>query len=196
MSAESLVNGATLRERFVAAATRDDESAAQQLASLCNGAASPNAQRDEAWAFLTAGGRWASRALASAGVPGTDDGPVRDSEAAFGRAQHLETKSWELSQVPGLHDAVALLIDAVRRACYAGADLGPIQGGRLAAIRAPGGKIPMVPQVAPQPVDLQDIGSNIGEALRRYANLEHASIVEEAQTLLERSAGDEAGSLR
>ena len=129
MRAGSLFLGATLRDRFVAAATRDDEGAARRLTPFLNGSTGLDSQRDEAWELLSAGSRWAARALQSVGVEGSDETPVRHSQAAFDRAQHLETQSWQLSQMPGFHDAVALLVDAVRRACYAGADLGPIQGG-------------------------------------------------------------------
>jgi len=185
MAIESLFLGATLRDRFIAAASRDDEAAASRLAPFIVGSDSPEAQRSEAWELLSGAIRWTAKALDTAGVSGTDARPIRDSESAFERAQHLERQSWELSQRRGFHDSVALLVDAVRRACYAGAELGPIPGGRLAAIRHPSGPPSLVRPISPRASDLQDVGSGVGEALRRYAELELGDLVEEATASLQ-----------
>lgn len=174
MTVEDLFHGATLRDRFVAAATRDDETSAQRLAPLLDERDDLTAQRNDAWALLSTGVGWAARALTSAGVNGTDRTPVGDSETAFQRAQHLEQQLFTLSEMPGFHDREALLVDAVKRACYAAAELGPLQGGRLAAFsRGPA----VVREVAPAPADLQEVGSDLGEALRRLAELGLGDVV-------------------
>lgn len=137
----------------------------------------PRAQRDDAWKLLSAGTRWAGAALDSVGIARTSTTPIRDSETAFQRAQHLDRQLWKLSQQSGFHDREALLVESVKRACYRGAELGPIPGGRLAASG-------VVNSVDPHPEDLQAIGSELGEALRRFAELDLGDPVQEAITAL------------
>jgi hypothetical protein len=182
MVVESLFTGATIRDRFVAGASRDDETTAQRLAACLPGDDNLEDQRDEAWRLLSAGGSWAAEALETAGVDGTNASAIRDSDAAFDRGQHLDRQLWHLSQVAGYHDAVALLVDAVKRACYRAAELGPIRGGRLASF-GPGH---IVEDVAPDPHDLQAIGTDLGEALRWYAQISHRDPAEVALRALER----------
>ncbi len=181
MTVEGIFLGATLRDRFVAAAARDDETAAQRLAPLTDERDDLTAQRNDAWALLSTGVEWAARALTSAGVNGTDQTPIGDSDTAFQRAQHLEQQLFTLSQVPGFHDREALLVDAIKRACYAAAELGPLQGGRLAAFsRGPA----VVREVTPAPADLQEVGSDIGEALRRLAEVGLGDVVNDGYQAL------------
>ena len=96
MAIDPIFYGGTLRDRFVATATRDDQAAAQRLSSLVDGHDDLAAQREDAWSVLSTAIRWAARALEHAGVSGTDDTPIRDSEAAFARAQHLERQLFAL----------------------------------------------------------------------------------------------------
>jgi hypothetical protein len=181
MAVEEIFLGATLRDRLIAAAAQNDETAAQRLTPFVDGPDDLAAQRDDAWALLSTGVQWASRALESAGVTGTDLTPIHDSEAAFQRAQHLESQLFALSEAPGFHDREALLVDSIKRACYAAAELGPIQGGRLAAFsRGPS----IVRQVEPAPTDLQEVGSDLGEALRRLNELGLGDIVTEVSKAL------------
>ena len=182
MAVDPIFYGATLRDRFVAAATRSDEAAAQRLSSLVDGHDDLAAQREDAWSVLSTAIRWAARALESAGVSGTDETPIRDSEAAFARAQHLERQLFALSQLPEFHDREALLVDAIKHACYAAAELGPIQGGRLSAV----GRV--ASQVEPAPADLQEIGNDVGEALYRLDELGLGDIVAEASKALATTA--------
>lgn len=184
MTVEEIFLGATLRDRFVAAAARDDETAAQRLGPLAGAPDDLAAQRNDAWALLSTGVEWAARTLESAGVAGTDQAPIRDSETAFQRAQHLEQQLFTLSQVPGFHDREALLVDAVKRACYAAAELGPVQGGRLAAFsRGPA----VVREVEPAPADLQEVGSDLGDALRHFAELGLGDVVTDGSQALSAS---------
>ncbi len=165
----------------MAAATRDDETPAERLAPLTDEPDDLTAQRNDAWALLSTGVGWAARALTSAGVNGTDQTPMSDSETAFQRAQRLEQQLFTLSQVPGFHDREALLVDAIKRACYAAAELGPLQGGRLAAFsRGPA----VVREVTPAPADLQEVGSDLGEALRRLAELGLGDVVDDGYQAL------------
>jgi hypothetical protein len=167
----SLHQAPTIRDRFVAALTRDDETAAQRLAPLLDGPESLDQQRTEAWALLTASAHWVASALDAAGIPDSDETPITDSETAFQRAQHLDAQLWKLNQKPGRHDAIAFLVEAAKRAYYRGADLGPVPGGRLASFRAPGAE-PNIPHtVEADPEDLRAIGSELGETLRRYGAL-------------------------
>lgn len=178
---EPIFYGGTLRGRFIAAATRRDETAAQRLSLLVDGEEDLAAQREDAWVILSAGIQWAARALASSGVTGTDETPIQDSEDAFGRAQHLERQLFTLSQLPGFHDREALLVDSIKRACYAAAELGPIQGGRLATF----GRTPsVVAQVDPGLADLQEVGGDVGDALQRLDELGLGDIVTEASKAL------------
>lgn len=190
MTVESLFVAATLRDRFVAAVARDDEANAQRLTPLTPGPEDLEGQRREAWELLSAGTRWAARALDFAGVAGTDDTPICDSEAAFDRAQHLESQLWQLSQTQGFHDGVALLVDSVKQACYTGADLGPTLGGRLGAFSSPAGQLSVVEEVAPDPTDLQDVGNSLGVALRRLGELRLADSVSEAVAVLDPDGAD------
>lgn len=80
--------------------------------------------------------------------------------------------------------ATARLVDAVKQACYVAAELGPIQGGRLGSFRQPADGTAIVPEVAPQEVDLQDVGSQLGEALYRLNELGLGDIVTEASKAL------------
>jgi|SRR5271169_786829 len=178
MAIDPISYGATLRDRFVATATRGDQAAAQRLSSLVDGHNDLAAQREDAWAVLSTAVQWAARALQKAGVSGTDDTPIRDSEAAFARAQHLGRQLFALSQLPEFHDREALLVDAIKQACYAAAELGPIQGGRLSAV----GRV--ASQVEPAPADLQEIGGDVGEALYRLDELGLGDIVTEASKAL------------
>jgi hypothetical protein len=171
MRDEAIFEGATLRDRFVAAVARDDETVAQRLAPFEDSPEDLGSQRDEAWKLLTAGVHWAALALRSAGVEGTDAGRIGDSEQAFQRGQHLDAQLWKLSQLPGFHDGVALLVDAVKRACYHAAELGPIPGGRLGSFRTMHGEPNLTETVGIRPDDLRAIGSDLGEALRWYGEL-------------------------
>jgi hypothetical protein len=169
----------TLRERFVAAAARDDETVAQRLQPLIESDEPPVQQREDAWRLLSAGIQWAARALSAAGLSDITVAPVRDSEAAFAHAQRLEQQLFALSQLRDRsHDREALVVDAVKRACYAGAELGPVPGGRLAI---PGS---IVNTVAPSEEYLQEVGSDLGEALRRLNGLALADVVEETTKAL------------
>jgi hypothetical protein len=145
--------------------------------TVCVACAAKGHDKD-AWAVLSTAIQWAARALASAGVTGTDETPIRDSETAFARAQHLERQLFALSQLPEFHDREALLVDSIKQACYAAAELGPIQGGRLSAV----GRV--VRDVEPVPADLQEIGSDVGEALYRLDELGLGDIVTEASKAL------------
>jgi hypothetical protein len=181
MADEEIFTGATVRDRFVAAATQQNESAAQRLAGLLDGDEDLNVQREDAWSLITAGSRWAALALDSAGVSGTKTMPIRDSEGAFELGQYLEGQLFALSQLPGFHDGEAGLVDAVKRAAYAAAELGPIPGGRLAAFgRGPN----VVHEVTAAPADLQEVGSDAGEALRRLEDLGLGNVVAEASQAL------------
>lgn len=180
MAVENLFQGATVRDRFVSAVARNDETAAQRLTSSLPGPEDPHAQRDEAWELLSADVQWAAEALKSVGITGTDASPIRDSDTAFERAQHLDRQLWQLGQRPGFHDAVALLVESVKRACYRGAELGPIPGGRRGSFVAPGDSPRIVEPVEPDLEDLRGIGSDSGEALRWYAELGLGDAADEA----------------
>ena len=78
MTVEEIFLGATLRDRFVAAAARDDETAAQRLGPLADASDDLAAQRNDAWALLSTGVEWAARTLESAGVAGTGRAPIRE----------------------------------------------------------------------------------------------------------------------
>ena len=155
MAVEPIFYGGTLGGHLIAAATRDDMTATARLDPLLSrGDEDLFAQREEAWTALTVGVQWAARALDSVGVGGTNTKPIGDSEAAFARGQHLSAQLFELSQLEGFHDRPALLVDQVKQACYAAAELGPIQGGRRAHFKGPGGRTHTVVDVAPQETDL------------------------------------------
>ncbi len=176
---EQIYLHATLRERFVAAAARDDEAVAQRLQPQIDDDEPPVQQREDAWRLLSAGVQWAARALSAAGLPDVTVAPVGDSEAAFAQAQRLEQQLFVLSQLRDRsHDQEALVVDAVKRACYAGAELGPVPGGRLAV---PGS---VVNTVAPDEADLQEVGSDLGEALRRLNALGLADVLDETTKAL------------
>lgn len=183
MTDQSLYLDGTVLDRFVAATSRDDENVAQRLSSLAPGPEDLAAQRDEAWALLTAAGKWAARALNSVGVAQTSEEPIADADAAFERAQHLDTQLWKLNQQAGRHDAVALLVEKVKHACYLGADLGPMVGGLISSFRPSAAPPPVVFAREPNPADLQTIGSELGDALRRLGELRLADPVEEAEHL-------------
>lgn len=180
MELGSIFLGATLRDRFLAAATSRDETAAQRLTGFAEGPQNLRAQREEAWALLSRGASWAALALEAGGVTGTEVGPIGSSDAAFERAQHFEGQLFALSQIPGFHDREAMVVDAVKQACYAGAELGPIKGGRLAAFG--GGHV--VEESEPTEHDLQEIGSKLGEALHWLEELGLRNVVEEASEVL------------
>ena len=184
MAVDPISYGATLRDRFIAAATRDDQSAAQRLSALVDGHDDLIAQREDAWAVLSTGIQWAARALQKAGVNGTDDTPIRDSEAAFARAQHLGRQLFALSQLPEYHDREALLVDAIKQACYAAAELGPIQGGRPSLVRHPTSEPSTPPEVSPRESDLREVGGDVGEALYHLGELGLGDIVTEASKAL------------
>lgn len=176
---EQIYLHATLRERFVAAAARDDEAVTQRLQPLIEDDEAPVQQREDAWRLLSSGVQWAARALFAAGLPDITVARVGDSEAAFTQAQRLEQQLFALSQLRDRsHDREALVVDAVKRACYAGAELGPVPGGRLAV---PGS---IVNEVAPGEAYLQEVGSDLGEALRRLNGLGLADVVEETTKAL------------
>jgi hypothetical protein len=101
---------------------------------------------------------------------------VRDADAAFERAQHLDEQLWKLSQQRESNDGIALIVERVKQACYLGADLGPLIGGLLSSAG-------MTRQVEPDPAALQAIGSDAGDALRRLSELRLADPVEEASHL-------------
>jgi hypothetical protein len=176
MADASLYLDATLRDRFVAAVSRDDENIAQRLARLAPGSETLEAQRDEAWVLLTAASHWAALALESVGIQEINDSPVHDSDTAFERAQHLDELLWKLSQQPNSSDGVALVVERVKQACYLGADLGPLVGGLISSRGT-------ASQVEPDPADLQAIGSDTGDALRRLGELHLADPIEEVQHL-------------
>lgn len=184
MAVESLFQGATVRDRFVAAVARNDETVAQRLMPSLPGPEDPHDQRDEAWGLLSASAHWAAEALASVGITGTDASPIRDSDTAFERAQHLDRQLWQLSQRPGFSDAVALLVESVKRACYRGAELGPFPGGRLGSIVAPGDSPRIVEPVEPSLDDLRAIGSDLGDALSWYGKLGLGDAIDEAMGVL------------
>jgi hypothetical protein len=182
---------ATLLERFVAAAARDDEAVAQRLQPFIDEDEPPVQQREDAWRLLSAGVQWAARALSAAGLSDTTVTPVGDSEAAFAQAQRLEQQLFALSQLRDRsHDREALVVDAVKRACYDGAELGPIPGGRLAI---PGST---VDTVAPSEEYLQEVGSDLGEALRRLNGLALVDVVEETTKALARTPLSERATYR
>jgi hypothetical protein len=179
MADEGIYLGATLRDRFLAAVTPGRETAAQRLTPVAEDAEDLRQQREEAWRLLSEGARWAAKALASVGVDGTDERPIRDPDAAFDRAQHLDVQLLKLSQLDQYHDAVALLVDAVKRACYHGADLGPQLGGRPSSFRRPGEEIKVGPrEIEPNLTDLQELGNALGEALARLGSLHLGNPVE------------------
>jgi|HubBroStandDraft_1064217.scaffolds.fasta_scaffold129400_1 hypothetical protein len=181
MAVEPLFYGGTLRGSLIAAATRADMIATARLDALLSREDEDLfAQREEAWTALTVGVQWAARALDSVGVGGTDTTPIRDSSAAFARGQHLSAQQFKLSQLQGCHDRPALLVDAVKQACYAAAELGPIQGGRLATFD----RSHVVDDVAPQEADLLEVGGQLGEALYRLNELGLGDIVTEASRAL------------
>jgi hypothetical protein len=176
---EQIYLHATLRERFVAAAAQDDETVAQRLQPFIEQPESPVQQREDAWRLLSAGAQWAARVLLAAGLANVAASPIGDSETAFAQAQRLEQQLFELGQLGNRsHDREALVVDAVKRACYAGAELGPIPGGRLAV---PGS---IVTQIAPSEEHLQEVGSDLGEALRRLNSLNLGDLFEEAKVAL------------
>lgn len=182
---EPIFYGGTLGGRLVAVAARDDMTAAARLDALVNREDEDlRAQREQAWTALSVGVEWAARALDSVGVEGTDTTPVRDSEAAFARGQHLDRQVFKLSQLQGRHDRAALLVDAVKLACYAAAELGPIQGGRLAVVRRPTDQPAVPEEVAPRETDLLELGSQLGEALYRLNELGLGDVVTEATRAL------------
>ncbi|MGH2880907.1 MAG: hypothetical protein ACRDK4_15025 [Solirubrobacteraceae bacterium] len=180
---DSLFLGGTMRDRFLAVVAHDNETAAQRLAQLADGPEDLGEQRDEAWRLLSEGARWAAQALNSVGITGTDDTPIGDADAAFNRAQHLDEQLFKLGQI-GRHDRVALLVDAVKRACYHGADLGPLPGGRLGSFRAPGERPSVVVGIEPHSADLQDVGGALGEALLRVGELHLGNPVDIADAAL------------
>jgi hypothetical protein len=182
MADEALYLDGTLLDRFVAAIGRDDENLAQRLASLAPGPENLDLQRDEAWTLLSAGTEWAARALNFAGVPGTNQQPIRDSDEAFERAQHLDGQLWKLSQQGAANDAVALVVEKVKQACYAGADLGPLVGGLISRVRTETANGISVGR-EPNPADLQAIGSELGDALRRLGELRLADPIQEVEGL-------------
>ncbi len=185
MAVEPLFYGGTLGGRLVAVAARDDTSAAARLEAVLDREDEDIfAQRHEAWKALSVGVEWAARALRSVGVDGTDTTPVGDSEAAFARGQHLNGQLFVLSQLQGRHDRAALLVNAVKQACYAAAELGPIQGGRLGAVRAATDRPAVVESVAPREADLLEVGGQLGEALYRLSELGLGDIVTEAAKAL------------
>jgi hypothetical protein len=185
MAVEPLFYGGALGGRLVAVAARDDMTAVARLGALLDREDEDVfAQREGAWTAISVGVQWAARALDSVGVQGTDTNPVRDSEAAFDRGQHLDSQVFKLSQLQGRHDRPALLVDAVKLACYAAAELGPIQGGRLAAVRRPADGPAVVQAVAPQETDLLEVGGQLGEALYRLNELGLGDIVTEASKAL------------
>jgi hypothetical protein len=184
MADESIFMGSTLRERFAAAIGESDETLKQQLKPLIAQEESPKEQRDEAWRFLTAVAGWVADALAAGGVTDSDRSEIRDAEAAFERAQHLDAQLWKLNKQPGQHDQLAFMVEAAKSAYYHGADLGPVQGGGLGSFREPGGAIAITPTVEPRSEDLQAIGSEAGEVLRRYGEFGLGQPAVEALALL------------
>jgi hypothetical protein len=185
MAVEPIFYGGTLGGRLIAVAARDDMTAAARLDTfLSREDEDVFVQRDEAWTALSVGVEWAARALDTVGVGGTDTTPIGDSEGAFARGQHLGGQLFKLSQLQGRHDRPALLVDAIKQACYAAAELGPIQGGRLGAVRRPIDRPAVVGAVAPQETDLLEIGGQLGEALYRLNELGLGDIVTEATRAL------------
>jgi hypothetical protein len=185
MAVEPLFYGGTLGERLIAVAARDDMTAAARLDAL-RGREDEDlfAQREQAWTALNIGLEWAARALDSVGVGGTDTTPIGDSEEAFSRGQHLGGQLFSLSQMQGHPYGPAPLVDAVKQACYAAAELGPIQGGRLAAVKRPADRPALLREVAPREADLLEVGGQLGEALYRLNELGLGDIVTEASKAL------------
>jgi hypothetical protein len=185
MADESLYLGGTIRERFIAAVAQHDETVAQRLEPLVDGPEDLRRQREEAWDLLSEGVRWAAKALTSVAVDGTDASPIRDADAAFNRAQHLDEQLLKLSQLDRFNDAAALLVDSVKRACYRGADLGPLSAGRLGSLRAPGEDLKATAEIEPHATDLQAIGGELGEALLRLDELHLGDPVDIASGILQ-----------
>lgn len=185
MAVDPTFYGATLGGRLIAVAARDDMTAAARLDALLRREDQDLfAQREQAWTALSVGVEWAARALDSIGVGGTDMTPIGDSEAAFARGQHLGAQMFNLSRLQGRHDRPALLVGAVKQACYAAAELGPIQGGRLRAVRRPMDHPALLEKVPPRAADLQELGGQLGEALYRLDELGLGDIVTEANRAL------------
>ena len=184
MAADPTFYRASLGGRLIAVAAREDMVATARLDALLSREDQDLfAQREQAWTALSVGVEWAARALDSIGVGGTDTTPIGDSEAAFARGQHLGAQMFNLSRLQGRHDRPALLVGAVKQACYAAAELGPIQGGRLAAVRRPT-DLAVLEAVAPREADLQELGGQLGEALYRLNELGLGDIVTEATRAL------------
>jgi hypothetical protein len=168
---ERIDPGATVSDRFLATVAHRDRELAHELEPLVGVGESLDDQREDAWRLLSEGVKWAAKALDSVGVRGTDTSPIGDSEAAFNRGQHLDAQVFKLSQLPQRNDRVALLVDAVKQACYSGANLGPLLGGGISAVRTLDEEPAVSPPVQPQSADLQAIGDAIGEALLRLGEL-------------------------
>jgi hypothetical protein len=162
---------ATIRDRFLETVARRGRDLARELEPLAEAGESLDDQREDAWRLLSEGVKWAAMALDSVGVNGTDISPIGDSEAAFDRGQHLDAQVFKLSQLPQRNDRVALLVDAVKQACYSGADLGPLRGGGIGTFKAPDKESTIAPTVQPQSEDLQAVGDALGEALLRLGDL-------------------------
>lgn len=185
MPDESLYLDGTLRDCFLAAVARGSgATAAQRLDALGDGPEDLHEQREEARRLLSEGGKWAAKALSSAGIDETAEIAVRDAEDAFNLAQHLDAQLLRLSQLERYNDVVALLVDSVKRACYHTADLGPTLGGRFGSPRAPGEGAKTAPQIEPHAADLQAVGSALGEALLRFGELRLGDPVEIAIAIL------------
>lgn len=89
MAVEPIFYGATLRDRLIAAATRDDEGAAVRLDALLHGEnEDPIAQREEAWTALSVAIHWAARALKTVGVVEAQRLDARGSASALVAAAH------------------------------------------------------------------------------------------------------------
>jgi hypothetical protein len=181
---ESLYLGGTIRDRFLAVVAQGGgETAAQRLGSLTEGPEGLHEQREEAWRLLSEGVKWAAKALSSVGIDGTDETFVRDADGAFNLAQHLDAQLLRLSQLGTYNDAVALLVDSVKQACYHAADLGPLPGGRLGSFRAPGEELKAIPSIEPHETDLQAVGGALGEALVRLGERHLGDPVEIASAI-------------
>ena len=133
--------------------------------------------------MLSTGIQWAARALQKAGVSGTDDTPIRDSEAAFARAQHLGRQLFALRQLPEYHDRSAAG-QRDQAGLLRSGRAGPIQGGRPSLVRHPTSEPSTSPEVSPRESDLREVGGDVGEALYHLGELGLGDIVTEASKAL------------
>ena len=183
MADEALYLDGTLLDRFVAAIGRGDENLAQRLASLAPGPENLDLQRDEAWTLLSAGTLWAA-ARAELGRGCSDQSAAaprlrrslrrarRPSMVSCGnsvsraRRMMLSHSSWRRSSRLATRAPTSARSSAVSsHAC------GPRPPTGISVGREP------------NPADLQAIGSELGDALRRLGELRLADPIQEVEGL-------------